>query len=295
MPTKAQEVPVSEMQACARSCAAWLVAEGFATGPVEPENLLFSLNDSVNDSAPGGLVLTVFYWLWCSALPPVDGRRAVAKSRAAANPRLPPGMASLYFGETERKLAGKIRGILRSIELLAPDITAATKRQRARVVFKGQEDGTSTERAFCTWLASGRSLQTLVEVTGSVGISAMPVPHTLDDWRKCRLNIELALYAAKFSNSQIAKLLPGGASAKAVFQRRRHTRRVDPGVPAIEHRPKAIGRAPSVTTDGDQSRTAQARGDRGARTRVRQQRAPLDQDGAARKHPPRSKTPRSPR
>jgi len=45
--TKAQEVPVSEMQACARSCAPWLVGQGFTTWPVKPENLLFSV------AAPG--------------------------------------------------------------------------------------------------------------------------------------------------------------------------------------------------------------------------------------------------
>jgi hypothetical protein len=265
MPTKAQGVPVSEMQACARSCTAWLVAHGFTTGPVEPEVLLFSLTDAVNESAQGGLVMSIFYWLWCSALPPVDGRRANEKSRAAANPELPPEVASLYFGETEHELARKIRGIVRSIELLERDIAQVKKRQRSRVVFIGQDGRTSTEHAFYTWLSTGRVLQTLVEPTGLGGISAMQVPHTLEDWRKCRLNMERALYSAKFSNSQIAKLLPDGGSAKDVFQRRRHAQKVDLGVPAIEHRPKANGKAPSVTADGDESRPAQARRDRGAR------------------------------
>jgi hypothetical protein len=283
------------MQACAQSCTAWLVAHGFTTGPVEPEVLLFSLIDAVNESAQGGLVMSIFYWLWCSALPPVDGRRAKEKSRAAANPGLPSEVASLYFGETEHELARKIRGIVRSIELLERDIAQVKQRQRSRVVFKGQDDGTSTEHAFHTWLSTGRVLQTLVEPTGLGGISAMQVPHALEDWRKCRLNMERALYSVQFSNSQIAKLLPGGGSAKDVFQRRRHALRVEPGVPAIEHRPIANGKAPSITADGDQSRTAQARGDRGARAGVRKQRAPLDQDGAPRKHSPRPKAPRSTR
>jgi len=295
MPTKAKGVPVSEMQACARTCTEWLIAHGFTTAPVEPEVLLFSLTDAVNESVQGGLVLSIFYWLWCSALPPVDGRRAAEKSRAAANPELPQEVASLYFGETEHEVARKIRDILRSIELLERDVAHVKKRQRSRVIFKRQNDGTSTERAFYKWLASGRVLQSLVEPTGLRGIPAMQVPHTLDDWRKCRLNMERALHAGKFTNAQIAKLLPGGGSAKDVFQRRRHAMKVESGVPAIEHRPKAAGKAPSVTTDGDQSRTAQARGDRGARAGVRKQRAPLDQDGPARKHSTRPKTPRSPR
>lgn len=293
MPTKAQAVPVSEMQACARSFADWFFEQGFTARRVGPEDLLLSLTDSMKESAQGCLVLSIFYWLWCSALPPVDGSRAAQQSLAAANPQLRPESANLYFGEMEHELARRIRGIVRSIEMLASDIAVVAKRQQARVVFKGQNDGTLTERAFSTWRTSGRVLRTLVEPTGLVGISAMHVPHTLDEWRECRLNIEFTLYAAKFSNTQIAKLMPGGGGAKAVFQRRNHALNVDSGVPAIEHRPKADGRAPSVTTDGDRSRTAEARRDRGARARLGKQRASLDQNGATRKHSPRPKTPRS--
>ncbi|MET0791106.1 MAG: hypothetical protein ABW061_06250 [Polyangiaceae bacterium] len=132
MPTKAKGVPVSEMQACTRTCTEWLIAHGFTTAPVKPEVLLFSLTDAVNESVPGGLVLSIFYWLWCSALPPVDGRRAKEKSRAVANPQLPPEVASLYFGETEHELARKIRSIVRSIELLGRDIAHVKKRHHPK-------------------------------------------------------------------------------------------------------------------------------------------------------------------
>ena len=295
MPTKAQGVPVEEMQACARSCAAWLVAKGFTTGPAEPEVLLFSLAETVNESVPGGLVLSIFYWLWCTAMAPVDGRRAAEKARAEANPELPRDTGDLRFGNTEHELAGKIRGIIRTIELLGDEVELVAERQRAQVVFKRQNDGTATRRAFHAWRTVGQALQRLVEPTGLRAIPAMQVPHTLDDWRRCRLNIELTLYEAKFTNTEISKLMPGGGGAKAVFQRRNYALNVDLGVPAIEHRPNAGGKAPSVTADGDQSRTAEARRNRGAGTRVGQQRAPLDKNRATRKHSPRPKTPRPPR
>ena len=134
MLTKAQGVPVTEMQACAQSCTAWLVSEGFTTSPVGADLLLFSMTDAVNQSAKANLVFSVFYWLWCSALPPVDGRRAAEKARVAANPGLAQDTASLYFGDTEHKLARKIRGLIRSIELLQGEVEVVTKRQRARAL-----------------------------------------------------------------------------------------------------------------------------------------------------------------
>jgi hypothetical protein len=308
MPTKAKGVPVSEMVSGANGCAAWLVHAGFTTGPVDADGLLFALTPAVNESVQAGVVLTIFFWLWCNALPPVDGRRSAEKERVVSGP---PGhgrkrrtlmhagrrmtreaFAGLHFGSMEHDLARKIRAVVRSIEALGEHVWLAADRQKERRVLKGQEDGTKTRHVFNTWLRAGRMLQTLIEPTGSVGVSAMPVPHTLDDWRKCRFLLELVLSDAEFSDKEILKLLPGGGRPKDVYLRRYNAQKVKRGAPPIEHRPTAGGSASSAAADGDQSGTAKARRSRGAGQGVRKQRAALDKDRATRKHSPRSKAPR---
>lgn len=132
--------------------------------------------------------------------------------------------ADLFHGAIEHNLARKLRDLSACTLALSKSVEEVAARQSRRRKFKAEPTGDDIRSAHKQCVPALQSLQSLVEPTGPDGISAMPVPHTMSDWTKCRLELELQLHAA-FTDTQIAQLLPRGGTERNVSERRYRDRK----------------------------------------------------------------------
>lgn len=215
------------MKACADGLVKWLVDNEYTSGPCTTEDTLSNLDHvKVNESPEASVVRAAFVWLWCKALPPLDGRREAARkqlSNLEPQPEMPDpaAFADLQFGTAERQLAAKVRKVVASIEGLDGAVRAMADRDSARTTFRDRQ----LLRIFGLWVRVGRRLQRALEPTGYSGIGESgAIPHTLDGWRASRAKLELDLHVAGLSDATIDDVLPMGGGVRQIALRRERSR-----------------------------------------------------------------------
>lgn len=225
------------MQACAASCASWLLREGFVTNPfddgcgptAQPPDVATRVLPHINDDgqAKARAVQTLLVWLDWQVLPALDGRREASRLRMRASPPHPTvpdpeRTADLLFGEAEEVLAEKIRAIVASQEALRPAVTTVLTRQIQRAELAHQPPPPELGHRYRRWLADGEAL---LGVVLSTGPTERRIPRTMSDWVRSRALFEADLKTVGFTPAEVLKLLPGGGTPRALRARGRRAQK----------------------------------------------------------------------